>query len=274
MVRKATPNLAERLRSEAEFQNERVQRAAAGEAEARDSFYYLADSAKRCYEQAIERVAGQVVLVVGCSEGGVAPLVRRGARHVDGIDIAADAIIRHAERLQAEGLAERARLQVMNGEALTFPSNSFDLICCTGVLHHLDVAKAAESWSRCLRHHGRAVVLEPMAWHPAIALYRLLTPSMRTPDEHPLTPRHIRQLRERFGHVEIKAFVLFSILSMAFGSSAQLRNLRESVHAALERIDRILLRVMPFLSYFCWTAVLVLEEPRPVEASSSPIKQD
>jgi len=125
--------------------------------------------------------------------GGVTPLARLGAT-VTGIDIADEAIKDYVTITQ-EGLQNRASCVVMDGEELGFPSNTFDVICCTGVLHHLNIRKAASSWAKVLKPDGRVAMIEPLAYHPLVMLYRFATPSLRTRDEHPLAPRDIRVLK-------------------------------------------------------------------------------
>ncbi len=252
-----------RLKSEAEFQNQRV----LGGAEARDRFYYLSNRALEDYQRTLEDVAGQDVLVAGCSEGGVTPLARRGAR-VTGIDIASEAITRLTAGIEREGLQDLASAKLMNAEDLTFPDNSFDLICCTGVVHHLDIERTMPSWVRVLRPGGRVSMNEPMAWHPAVAAYRALTPSMRTPDEHPLTPKDIKIFRRYFEEVTVRGYVLTSLLSLPFALRPQLSILKQVSLGALERLDDSLVKRIPQLAYFCWTAVIELSHPK--KASKSP----
>lgn len=251
-----------RLAAEAEFQNRRVLSSAEGREEPRERFYYLADKGRADYHRLLEDVVGKTAVVVGCSEGGVTPLARRGAQSVIGIDIADEAIHRLKAAIEREGLSERALAVVMNAESLDLAAASVDVICCAGVLHHLDVGKAARSWSRVLRPSGKVVMIEPMAWHPVVALYRMLTPSMRTPDEHPLKPADVEILREHFGSVRMRGYVLTSVASVLFTLWPRATSVRHSVLRHLERLDDRLLRWFPFLVYFCWTCVIELAEPR------------
>ena len=249
------------LRSEAEFQNRRVSAAARGEDEARDKFYYLLDGAMRDYDRALGDLEGRRVLVVGCSEGGVTPLARRGAI-VTGIDIADQAIAHLNEAIRTEGLADRASALVMNAEEPEFPDGTFDVICCSGVLHHLIVERAAAGWRRVLKPGGRVAMVEPMAWNPAVLLFRLLTPSMRTADEHPLTPRDIRTLERHFAEVEVTGYALTSLLSLVWVYLPDPWSLKERSKRWLEALDTRLLRLFPFLKYFCWSSVIRLSGAR------------
>lgn len=250
--------LARRLQSEAEFQNSRVRNE---EGEARDRFYYLVEDAFTAYHASLQDVEGKDVLIVGCSEGGVTPMARKGARAV-GIDIADEAIARLNEAIDREGLRANGNALVMNAEELTFEDESFDLIVCTGVLHHLDVEAAAKSWSRCLKPGGKVHMLEPMAFNPAIALYRFLTPSMRTPDEHPLRPRDLRILRKYFGEIEMDCWAMTTVVSLLFAYLPDVFGMKRRLMRLLDPVDQFCFRYLPFTRYMAWTAFLRCGKPK------------
>ena len=254
----------QRLTKEANFQNRRVIAKHDGHAEARDRFYYLTERAVADYRSHLEAVSAKSVLVVGCSEGGVTPLARKGAIVV-GIDISDAAIAKLTDAIAKEGLAERATARVMDAHNLDLPDDSLDIICCSGVLHHLDIERAARSWARALKRTGYAVMLEPMALNPLIALYRRLTPSMRTEDEHPLRPKDFRILRDYFESVEVRGYVLTSLASLIWAFLPNVWSLKERSQRLLEALDDWLLRAFPTLTYICWTSVIVLAAPRKTE---------
>jgi SAM-dependent methyltransferase len=247
-----------RLRAEAEFQD---RRAAAEAEEPRDKYYFLADRAKERYRHTLGDVAGRNVLVVGCAEGGVTPLGRRGAKVV-GIDISAEAIRKLNHSIIAEGLKDTARALVMDAENTDFAPGTFDLVCCSGVLHHLDVERAVSSWLKILKPGGRVVMLEPMAWNPGVALYRYFTPESRTVDEHPLKPADVRLLRRFFSDVRITPFVLASVAAAPFAFFRRLPALQRAALRVFEPIDDLIFRVCPWLRYFAWTVVIDCRNPR------------
>jgi len=206
-------------------------------------------------------VKNKKVLIVGCSEGGVTPLARKGA-FVIGIDIAEIPIIQLNEAIKGEMLEDRCFAMVMNAEDLDFPENTFDVIGCSGVLHHLDVERSASCWARVLKTDGQIAMMEPMAWNIPVALYRVMTPSMRTKDEHPLTPRDIKVLKKYFQRVEIEGFALTSVLSILFVYIPIASSMKKRFMRTFEKIDSWILRCCPCLTYFCWISVIRLFEPR------------
>lgn len=255
--------VAVRLRREAEFQNARVEAQAADptKAEPRSRFYYLTEGVFARYHASLRTLEGKDVLVVGCSSDAIPAWLMEMAR-VTGVDIADEAVGRMNDWIRSQGLGRTCRAVVMNGEDLTFPDRSFDAIVCSGVLHHLDTDKAAASWARCLRPGGQVIMLEPMAWNPVVALYRAVTPSMRTPDEHPLVPRDFRILARHFGGTEVEAHAMTSIASVAFTFVGDPFGLSRKSMRVLAALDRALLRICPPLRYLAWTAYIECRAPR------------
>lgn len=253
----------DRLKREAEFQDKRTESVVNGAEEARSRFYYLMNNAVEFYESSLFDTdqTDQRIVVVGCSTGSVTPLARLGA-DVVGVDISSTSINVLNKAIEEEGLASKASAVVMNAEDLEFDDASVDTICCSGVLHHLEVEQSVKSWARVLKPDGRVRMMEPMALNPIIALYRLLTPSMRTVDEHPLKPKDIRLLRENFQHVEINGFVLTSLASLVWAYLPNVLDLRTKSYNALERLDKILLKIFPPLIYLCWAVVIETRAPK------------
>ncbi len=150
-------------------------------------FYSVAERTWGCYLTEVkERCRGKDVLEYGCGRGGAAFAITSTCRNVVGIDISQVAIARARELAVQEKVSARATFQVMNAECLEFEDESFDLVCGTGILHHLDLPKAFSEIARVLGKRGTAIFIEPMGHNPAIRLFRRLTPRLRTPDEHPL----------------------------------------------------------------------------------------
>ena len=132
--------------------------------------------------------AGKDVLDFGCGPGYLTKyLIDRGAVSVTGIDVSEGEIEQARERAREDGLQDRSNFLVADAHATGFADDSFDLIVGDSILHHLDLHVALVELRRILRPGGRAVFLEPMWHNPLLRLGRALTPSARTPDEHPLT---------------------------------------------------------------------------------------
>jgi SAM-dependent methyltransferase len=225
---------------------------------AADKYYDTARSSQALYDTAIRRIEpGQAALEYGCGQGSAAfDLAQRGVGVV-GIDISPVAISQAIKRAAKQGISS-ARFEVMNAEKLEFDDDSFDLVCGSGILHHLDLEAALAEIARVLRPDGHAVFFEPMGHNPLIKLYRRFTPSMRTPDEHPLLMSDFDTARARFGTVDVTFFHALSLAAVPF------RKARGGSHLlrALEALDRSLFDHVPASRRLAWVAVLRLGQPQ------------
>lgn len=232
-----------------------------GQEEFRDKFYFINRRANEHYDRLHVDLDGKLVVVVGCSDSGVTPLARRGV-HVEGIDISKVSIDKLNRAIDKEGLRAYANARIMDAENLSYDDRSVHVISCSGVLHHLDEEAALRSWARCLAKDGRVLMLEPLALHPLAALFRLLTPSMRTPDEHPLRQRDFTTMRKYFGRVERHDYGLFTPIAAGIAVVPGFNWLAHLILPVLEGADAGALRAMPFLRRFCWLTVICLADPR------------
>jgi ubiquinone/menaquinone biosynthesis C-methylase UbiE len=114
---------------------------------------------------------GQSVLDVGCGPGWLVQEYSRGRASVVGLDLTRRAVELTRKRLAYQALA--ARLLQANAECLPFESNAFDLVSCSGVLHHTpDTRRAVEEIHRVLKPGGKAIVslyfrslfFQPLVW--------------------------------------------------------------------------------------------------------------
>jgi ubiquinone/menaquinone biosynthesis C-methylase UbiE len=101
---------------------------------------------------------GQRLLEIGCGTG--IDLVRwaRAGAMVTGIDLAPAAVELARQYLAQQGLPGEVR--VMNGEALEFEDNSFDLVYAHGVLQYTaNAVKMVNEIRRVLRPGGQAILM-------------------------------------------------------------------------------------------------------------------
>ena len=145
-----------------------------------EKFYDLTESSHALYHSLLlERCQGKRVLEYGCGEGSSAFLLAEQGAAVTGIDIS-DVRIEHAREQAAELEDPSMSFEVMDAEALAFRDSSFELICGTSIIHHLDLARAFSELRRVLTADGVGIFLEPLGHNPLINLYRARTPELRT----------------------------------------------------------------------------------------------
>ncbi|MBT3345532.1 MAG: methyltransferase domain-containing protein [Gemmatimonadetes bacterium] len=230
-------------------------------------FYAVAQRSKRLYRERVLRGGdGLDVLEYGCGPGSCAfDLARAGAR-VTGIDISPGAIELAKAQAEAEGLSEalssgRLRFEVMNAEALSVADDSFDRICGSGILHHLDLSRALPEITRILRPTGDAVFFEPLGHNLLINWYRRRTPSMRTIDEHPLLAADLARLDTHFEHTRYGYHHLTALAASVWSGRIGFALLL----GVLDTVDRILLRV-PGIRRQAWIVIAELRNPRSLQA--------
>jgi SAM-dependent methyltransferase len=198
---------------------------------------------------------GKRVLELGCGLGDNVLQFARYGGTVTGIDLSEVAVAN--ARARASELGIDAAFAAMDAEATSFPSASFDIVCGGAILHHLDTERAYREIARLLAPGGYALFLEPLGYNPFINLYRRLTPSLRTPDEHPLLERDLDLARRYFSMVKITYYYLTTLLTLPI---ARTRVGKPAIKAA-NALDRLLFRLFPALRRQAWFIVLELRDP-------------
>jgi SAM-dependent methyltransferase len=227
-----------------------------------EKFYEAGDAAGDRYRGMLAEVPSTAkVLEYGCGTGSAAfDLAARGIEVV-GIDISPVAIEVAEMEARSRGVAALCRFEVMNAEALELSDSSFDVVCGSGVLHHLDLANAFPEVARVLKPTGWAAFVEPLGHNPLINAYRRRTPEMRTPDEHPLRVEDFHLARSHFAAVDVEYFNLFTIAGVPFRRFRFNTKLRAGLH----RADQWLFRRFARLRRHAWVAVVRLARPGGLE---------
>lgn len=244
-------NATVRLEREREFHNARFER------DDRDAQLKYYDAIADCFRDYWARVdalaTGADILEYGCAYGDNAMRLAATARTATGIDISDVAIDKGRERARARGL-DNVRLEAMNAEAMTFADDSFDLVFGSGIIHHLDIDRAFAEIARVLRPGGRAVFIEPLGLNPAIELYRRLTPSARTPDEHPLLRHDFRRFDAAFRTTTCRFYGLTTLAVVPFRRTAA----KAPLFAMTRAVDRGLF-ALPAVKWLAWYSLMEAE---------------
>lgn len=223
-------------------------------------FYSIANLHREFLEEFLEEHAPSArALDYCCGLGSTSLRLLKFGAHCTGIDISPESVATAKSRAEADGYdAEKFNFAVMDAEALTFPDDSFDLIVCSGVLHHLDINRAYPELARVLAPGGRVVALEALGHNPFIQAYRKLTPKLRTEWEadHIITRKELALAEEHFAHVDVRYFYLTSILPIALGGRFGSRQLMKITNA----LDSVLLRI-PGIRDMAWQVVYTMAGP-------------
>lgn len=149
------------------------------------------------------------ILFIGVGTGDVIPLLQTRGKRIVGIDLNRDFLSfasHYCETIEGDG------------SSLPFEDNSFDLIICNMVLHHIigqgNLGKTFAESSRVLRNGGVFAAFEPNVFHPSgfamtmlnkFHLYHLVGGG--SDYEYALSPFTLAKMcRQHFMQVRVKAF--------------------------------------------------------------------
>ena len=153
--------------------------------------------------------------------------------------------------------------------------DKFDIIYAGNLLHHVNIEDTLVRIKMHLAPGGVFVSWDPLAYNPAINIYRAMATNVRTPDEHPLKWVDIKTFRKHFNLVETKYFWLTTLIIFVIMALAQHRNPNkerywkvvvqegnkwEWLYRPLEKIDEFLLKIFPPLRLWCWNVVIVARQ--------------
>jgi ubiquinone/menaquinone biosynthesis C-methylase UbiE len=193
----------------------------------------------------------------GSGENGIS-MAKYGASAV-GIDISPEGISNARLNATREGVEGTCTFQVMDGEAMRFPDNTFDVVTAYGVLHHLDYDKALAELRRVLKPTGEIICIEALRHNPLIHLYRKMTMHLRTDweVEHILTIDHLARAKTYFNQVHAKFFHLAVLAAVPFRKTRLFKPMRR----LLDRVDSSILK-SSLLGKYAWMMVFTLSQPK------------
>lgn len=196
---------------------------------------------------------GKVFLDYACGDGfNAIKAAKAGAALAIGIDISRVSVENAAADAAAQGVADNTRFVQADCENTQLPDNSVDVIICSGMLHHLDLSFAFPELRRILAPGGKILCVEALDYNPAIKLYRMMTPAMRTDWEkaHILSLKDVNFARRFFDIGDLKYWHFLNILSPHMPALGGL----------FGRADRLISKV-PYLQRMAWIFTFELLKP-------------
>lgn len=205
-----------------------------------------------------ERGRGKRILDYCCGNGGTSISLAKQGFEVVGIDISDVSVENCRQSASEEGVTDLATFYVMDAEDTEFDDDSFGLIVCSGVLHHLDLNRAFPELTRVLRPDGEIICIEPLDCNPFIQLYRKRTPHLRTKweAEHILTLKDLDLAQQFFGHVDVRFFHLATLGAVPFRNTPWF----DTILGWLEAVDRVILS-LPGIQLQAWQMIFTLSQP-------------
>lgn len=226
-------------------------------------FYFVTGASIRFIDAWLEaNCADATVLDYCCGNGDnsirIAKMTR--AKKCVGIDISDISVENAKKRAKAQGVADKTEFLVADAENTKFPDDSFDIIICAGVLHHLDIRAAFPELARILKPSGKIIAIEALNINPIFHLYRKLTPELRTEweTEHILGPKDLTTAAEHFAEMSVDYFHLAAV-PCAF--LLPIPTLFKPMLALANLIDAVLMKI-PGINRLAWQMVFVLSNPK------------
>lgn len=225
----------------------------------------------------LQHIDDKLVLDLGCGDGAYAVyLLRQGAQRVCAVDISERAVLAVCMLAELNGLASRLFTGVMDGGRLAYQDGVFDIVFGRAILHHFPdnrIHNVMREVYRVLKVGGEAVFLEPVEDSSLFERIQRLVPAGRVGTGYyrpsclsrtkfmkyteneidaPLTTKVLLRLGYDFDDVHIEKFgLLIRFDRFTFG-----RPYGQRARFILDRIDRMVFRLMPFLRRYCRTAVV------------------
>lgn len=216
-------------------------------------------------------IKGKRLLDVGCGLGEASVYFAMLGADVTSSDLSQGMLDATTRLATFNGVS--VKQHVASAEDMQLSSDAkFDIIYSGNLLHHVDIEETITRIKPHLVTGGVFVSWDPLAYNPAINVYRSMATDVRTPDEHPLKWSDIKLFKKHFSVVETKYFWLTTLIIFVIMALAQRRNPNKErfwkvvvqeggkwawLYRPLEKLDAILLALFPPLRLLCWNIVIV-----------------
>lgn len=213
--------------------------------------YFVLKSYQKLKRITEEKCKGKKILDYGCGNGINSAWLKDCGGEVIGVDLSEKSLE------FARNAVPGAEFLKMDCESLDFPDNSFDLVFDGGTFSSLDVDKAFSEISRVLKPEGVLIGIETLGHNPATNLKRKINRirKKRTmwAESHIFKMKDLKKAEEYF---EIKETHFFHFLSLIAFPFLKFKTGR-AILKILEKGDRALTSVFPFLKRYCFKIVFV-----------------
>ena len=203
---------------------------------------------------------GVKVLDFACGNGENGIYAAKCGAEVIGIDISPEGVKNANLNAKQAGVDDHCRFEVMDGENMTFPDNTFDLAVEYGALHHVELDRAMIELNRVLKPDGEMICVEALRHNPLIHWYRKKTPHLRTQweVEHILGVESLAIAGKYFHNIDVKFFHLVVLAAVPFRKAPFFF---KPVRALLNKVDSLLLR-SETIGKYGWIMIFTMSKPK------------
>lgn len=266
--------MSEELDREREFHDDWANSVQPNEVDVMGAWTELATPETFWISRQLGDIKGLKVLDLGCGLGeGSVYFALRGAE-VTASDLS-PGMCDLARRVAIHNGVQVQTLITSATDLSNVPDNSYDIVYGANMLHHVDIEKCIDEVFRVLKPGGRAAFWDPVQYNPIINIYRKMASGVRTEDEHPLRVKDLAYIKQKFDKTNTKffwlsatlIFVRFYLIDKIGPSEGRYWKLiidRREKHSNFlkfaHRFDRVLLRVIPPLKWWCWNVAVVAKK--------------
>lgn len=219
---------------------------------------------------------GKRLLDVGCGLGEASVYFALRGALVTSSDLSPGMLDATSRLASLHGVAVTPHLASAENPGLP-QGAAFDVIYAGNLLHHVDIEETIQKLKPHLAPDGILATWDPLAYNPVINVYRAIATEVRTDDEHPLKWSDLKLFNRHFETVERRYFWLTTLSIFIIMALLQRRNpnrerfwkavVREEgkwkrLYLPLERLDSVLLRILPPLRLLCWNVVVTCRRPK------------
>ncbi len=224
--------------------------------------------------QQLGDLTGKSILDVGCGLGEASVYFAMLGAEVTSLDLSQGMLDATARLASANNVNIKQHLA--SAEDMQLPAEAkFNIIYAGNLLHHVDIEATIIRIKPHLKSDGVFVSWDPLAYNPAINLYRLIATEVRTPDEHPLKWGDIKLFQQHFQKVKTRYFWLTTLTIFVIMVLVQRRNPNKErfwktilyeghkwawLYKPLAILDSLLLSVLAPLRLLCWNVVIIASD--------------
>lgn len=207
-------------------------------------------------EVASGNIAGKKVLDYGCGGGKYSNWLGQKAKEVVGIDLSENALDFARKNCNLKNVS----FFKMDCEKIDFQSECFDIVFDSESFCSLNHEKAFSEISRVLKPKGLLVGMETLGHNPFTNLKReinkLFGKSTTWSKGHIFKVSDLKAAEKYFPKIETHYFHLISWIAIPFLKYKQ----GISFLNFLEKIDRKILKLFPFLNKYCFKIVFLMQK--------------